>query len=123
MGTKITPRAVWLPFEVTDLDSAVRFYESRFALSRVDEWDRDGERGVVFRIAGDTCLELVSANAERRAPVAYELADEQAVDEAFTAWAPTGADLIAPPHCYPRGHYGFEVRSPAGAELMIWSEK
>jgi hypothetical protein len=56
-------------------------------------------------------------------PIAFELNDEQAVRDSFVAWRPTQAQLIAPPHRYPRGHYGFEVRGPAGAELMIWSEK
>ena len=128
------PRALWLPYEVSDLDAAVRFYTEHLGLSRVDGWERPGERGVVLRAAGAAYLELVSppdpaspagtaadraspagtaadplspADTARPAPLAFELADRAAVDAAYHRWRP--ADPLAPPHRYPRGHHGFEV--------------
>jgi hypothetical protein len=82
----------------------------------------------VFRAADAAYVELVShddgspaASSERPAPLAFELADLAAVDAAYARWRP--ADPHMPPHRYPRGHYGFEVDGPAGARVMVWSEK
>ncbi|HEX4704255.1 MAG TPA: VOC family protein [Pseudonocardiaceae bacterium] len=117
-------RALWLPFEVTDLDTARAFYTEHLGMSVVDGWDRDGERGVVLRAApGASYLELVSSDEPKAGPMAFELDTHWAVDNAFERWRPPGDELLAPPHRYPRGHYGFEVRGPAGARVMVWSEK
>jgi catechol 2,3-dioxygenase-like lactoylglutathione lyase family enzyme len=116
-------RALWLPFEVTDLDAAAAFYTEHLGLSVVDDWNRDGERGVVLRAAGAAYLELVSADAPRSGPTAFELDTPRAVDDAFARWRPPGDELLALPHQYPRGHYGFEAGGPAGARVMVWSER
>jgi predicted enzyme related to lactoylglutathione lyase len=118
-------KALWLPFEVTDLDGALTFYVDRLGLVRTDGWARDGERGAVLRATGTTYVELVqpAGRAPRNgAPLAFELQTAAAVDAAFAAVAPSAGELTAPPHRYPRGHYGFTMRAPAGAEVMLWSE-
>ena len=111
-------KALWLPFEVSDLDGALAFYEGRLGLARTDAWTRDGERGAVLRAAGSAYVELVEPIGRapvRGAPLAFELASAAEVD-AF-------ARLDGPaPHRYPRGHYGFVLPAPAGAEVMLWSE-
>jgi catechol 2,3-dioxygenase-like lactoylglutathione lyase family enzyme len=117
----MTPHALWLPFEVTDIDAAADYYAKHLELSIVDGWDRGGERGVVFA-AGTAYVELVSARVASRGPAAYQLASAADVDRAFANWRP-GADLRMRPHRYRRGHYGFEVAGPAGADVMVWSEK
>lgn len=118
-------RALWLPYQVEDLDSAQAFYTANLNLSQVDSWHRSGERGVVLA-AGASYLELVApaggaSRAGGRVPAAFEVADAPAVDECFARWSPV--DPIAVPHRYPRGHYGFELRGPAGAHVMVWSER
>ena len=122
-------RALWLPYEVSDLEVAARFYTEHLGLAQVDGWERRGERGVVLRAADAAYVELVSHRAagdpppggEGPVPLAFELADRTAVDAAHDRWRP--ADRLVPPHRYPRGHYGFEVAGPAGARLMVWSEE
>ncbi len=116
----MAPHALWLPFEVTDLDAAIRYYTKHLELSIVDDWGRDGERGVVLA-AGSAYVELVSAPVARSGPAAFQLASAADVDRVFAAWRP-GVDLRIGPHRYPRGHYGFEVGGPAGAQVMVWSE-
>jgi catechol 2,3-dioxygenase-like lactoylglutathione lyase family enzyme len=128
------PRALWLPYEVADLDVAVRFYTDQLGLSTVDGWDRAGERGVVLRAAPAAFVELVSppshtavalrhaglcGAASPGAPLAFELNDPAEVDAAYRTW-PVGTSS---PHRYPRGHYGFESPGPAGARVMVWCER
>ncbi|MPZ80319.1 MAG: hypothetical protein GEV28_07950 [Actinophytocola sp.] len=128
--------ALWLPFEVADLDRAAGFYTDQVGLPVVDGWDRDGERGVVLG-AGAAFVELVSpgrsgqgrsgpaplpfqlAASERSgpAPLAFQLADAASVDGAHARFGG------ARPRRYPRGHYGFETDGPAGTRVMIWSER
>jgi catechol 2,3-dioxygenase-like lactoylglutathione lyase family enzyme len=126
-------RALWLPYRVEDLDAARDFYTVHLGLSEVDRWERPHERGTVLRAAGAAFIELVAPAAgpsqpDRRsrsgpAPstLAFELPDERAVDAAFGRWPRTS--VLAAPHRYPRGHYGFEVAGPAAAQIMVWSEK
>jgi catechol 2,3-dioxygenase-like lactoylglutathione lyase family enzyme len=116
----MAPRALWLPFEVTDLDTAIGYYTKRLGLSIADGWNRDGERGAVFA-AGSAYVELVSAPVARAGPAAFQVGTSAEVDRVFAGWRP-GADLRIGPHRYRRGHYGFEVAGPAGAEVMVWSE-
>lgn len=115
------PHALWLPFEVTDVDAATDYWTTRLGLSTVDGWDRDGERGVVLA-AGSAYVELVSAPVARQGPVAFELSTAAEVDRVFAGWG-AGGDLRIGPHRYRRGHYGFEVGGPGGADVMVWSEK
>jgi catechol 2,3-dioxygenase-like lactoylglutathione lyase family enzyme len=119
----VGPRALWLPFEVEDLDQATRFYTDRLGLSVVDGWDRDGERGVVLRAADGAFVELVSPGAGHPPMLAFEMADESEVDGSYARWRSGGNIGVSPPHRYPRGHYGFTARGPAGATVMVWSEK
>jgi catechol 2,3-dioxygenase-like lactoylglutathione lyase family enzyme len=117
----VSPRALWLPYAVTDLDAAQRFYVDRLGLSIVDQWRGGDERGVVLRAAPGAFIELVTPGAPGQVPIAFEVDDADAVDWSFQRWRPTG-DAV-PPHRYPRGHYGFEAAGPAGARVMVWSEK
>jgi catechol 2,3-dioxygenase-like lactoylglutathione lyase family enzyme len=112
-------RALWIPFEVEDLDAATRFYTDRIGLSVVDSWDRDGERGVVLRVADGAFVELVSPGTGQPPLLAFEVADESEVDERHARWL----SKPPPPHRYPRGHYGFTTPGPAGVTVMVWSEK
>lgn len=107
---------LWVPFSVPDLDAATAFYTG-LGLSEVDGWDSGHERGVVLRAADGAFVELVSPGERADPAVAFEVSD---VDEAF---ARLPGDVIVGPHRYPRGHYGFEVRGPAGARVMVWREK
>jgi catechol 2,3-dioxygenase-like lactoylglutathione lyase family enzyme len=116
----MAPHALWLPFEVIDLDAAIGYYGQRLELSIVDDWDRDGECGVVFA-AGRAYVELVSAPVARSGPAAFQFDTASEVDRVFAAWRP-GDDPRIGPHRYRRGHYGFEVGGPAGADVMVWSE-
>jgi len=111
-------RALWIPFEVADLDAATRFYTEHLGLSVVDSWDRDGERGVVLRVAEGAFVELVSPGVGHPPVVAFEVAEESEVDAVHA-----GLTEAKPPARFPRGHYGFTVRGPAGANVMVWSEK
>jgi len=116
--------SLWLPFEVDDLDAARRFYADRLGLEPVDGWQRDGERGVVLRAAGSAFIELVSpvSGDPRAFVVAFEHRSRAQVDAAFGRLAPRPEEIAAPPHTYPRGHYGFALRGPAGVDVMLWSE-
>jgi catechol 2,3-dioxygenase-like lactoylglutathione lyase family enzyme len=116
----MAPHALWLPFEVTDIDAATGYYAERLGLSIVDDWVRDGERGVVFA-AGRAYVELVSAPVASPGPAAFQVGTAADVDRMFADWRP-GIDLRIGPHRYRRGHYGFEVAGPAGADVMVWSE-
>jgi catechol 2,3-dioxygenase-like lactoylglutathione lyase family enzyme len=114
----LTPRALWIPFEVKDLDAATRFYTDHIGLSVVDSWDRDGERGVVLRVADGAFIELVEPGVGHPTLLAFEQADESEVDAVYQR---VGEDN-PPPQRYPRGHYGFAVDGP-GVRVMVWSEK
>jgi catechol 2,3-dioxygenase-like lactoylglutathione lyase family enzyme len=114
-------KALWLPFEVADLDRALDFYEGRLGLARTDSWSRAGERGAVLRAAGSALIELVEpvGAPQRGAPLAFELGSSAEVDAAFARLGGVA------PHRYPRGHYGFVLAAAstgAGAEVMLWSE-
>src|SRR5262245_5132094 len=119
----LRPRAMWVPFEVDDLDEATRFYTGHLGLSVVDSWEREGERGVVLKAADGAFVELVSPGAGHRPLLAFELPDESDVDASYARWRSTGDDEIVPPRRHPRGHYGFTVPGPAGMNVMVWSEK
>lgn len=108
---------LWLPFTVDDLPSALTFYRDRVGLPVVDGWRRDGEKGVVLA-AESGFVELVSPTAPDPAPIAFEVADVSEVYARFSA-----EEITKAPHRYPRGHYGFEVRGPAGATVMVWRER
>ena len=110
--------ALWLPFAVPDLAPALEFYRDRVGLSVVDSWDRDGEQGAVLA-AGQAFVELVAPGTPGPPPVAFEV---PSVPAAYARLRPTPEELVAAPHRYPRGHHGFEVRGPAGATVMMWSE-
>ena len=114
---------LWLPFTVADLPAAVAFYRDRLGLPVVDDWSRDGARdgseGVVLA-AGPAFVELVSPASGDGPLLAFEVTD---VDAALARLRPTADEVVAPPHHYPRGHYGFEVRGPAGATVMVWGER
>lgn len=111
--------ALWLPFTVPDLSPALEFYRDRVGLSVVDDWDRDGEQGVVLA-AGAAFVELVAPGVPGPTPLAFEVAD---VAAAYSRMRPTSAELVAGPRRYPRGHHGFEVRGPADTTVMLWREK
>ena len=112
------PIALWLPYEVDDLDAAARFYTVRLRLSEVDRFPG----GVVLRAADGAFVELAKAS-DRAAPLAFQLATDAEVEAAYTMLRPRSDELVRGPGRYPRGHYGFEVRGPAGATVMIWSER
>ncbi|RZS36830.1 hypothetical protein EV193_10664 [Herbihabitans rhizosphaerae] len=123
----MSPNALWLPYQVSDVDSAVRYFTDHIGLSQVDEWRRDGEHGAVLRVADGAYLEFVSpqmgSQPETVVPLAFELSSVREVDELFIRWSPSDEDIVHRPHTYPRGHYGFELRGgPAGAHVMVWSE-
>jgi catechol 2,3-dioxygenase-like lactoylglutathione lyase family enzyme len=107
---------LWLPFTVDDLAPALEFYRDRVGLEVVDGWRRDGEEGVVLA-ASAGFVELVTPRSPEPAPVAFEVSDVPAV---FGRMG--GVEVVRAPHRYPRGHHGFEVRGPAGATVMVWSE-
>ena len=108
---------LWLPYTVPDLAPALAFYRDRLGLPVVDGWSRDGEEGAVLA-AGSAFVELVSPEVPGPVPVAFEVADVDAVLARMSS-----GDVLVPPHRYPRGHRGFEVRGPAGATVMVWSER
>lgn len=110
-------KTLWLPYVVADLTAAKAFYTDRVGLSEVDGWEHPHERGSVLRAARGAVIELVeAAGPARPPPLAFEVDAVSAVD----AYA---RRLHGTPHRYPRGHYGFEVPGPAGATVMIWSER
>lgn len=106
--------ALWLPYQVADLGAATAFYIGRLGLSIVDSW----EGGVVLD-AGAAFVELATGDESAPVPLAFQQDSDATVD----ALSRQSFDLLVPPHRYPRGHYGFEVRGPAGARVMIWSER
>ena len=112
----MNPVALWLPYEVDDLEAAKAFYTVRLGLSEVDRFPR----GVVLRAADGAYLELAKAK-DKPAPLAFQLKTDTEVDDAYAALR--SEELVRGPGRYPRGHYGFEVRGPAGATVMIWSER
>ncbi|HEX7744165.1 MAG TPA: VOC family protein [Micromonosporaceae bacterium] len=123
----MTPRALWLPYQVADLAAATRFYAENLGLAPVDGWERRTERGVVLRAADAAYVELVTGtdlggpaaagSGDGAALLAFELSDRTAVDTAHIRSRAPGM-----PTAYPRGHRGFELAGPAGARLLIWSE-
>ncbi len=130
---------LWLPYQVRDLPAAEQFLTDRLGLTTVDWWDRPGESGRVLAgidpggsgagsgsggcgpADGGPVLELVTGPVDRALPPAFELPDRAGVDALHRRFA--AAEITRPPGRYPRGHYGFEVRAPAGFPLMIWSER
>ncbi len=119
---------LWLPYQVSDLPAAEKFFTDQLGLSIVDWWDRDGEAGRVLApdsdweaVGGGAVVELVTAARDRAAPPAFELPDRVTVDAFHRRFAP--GEVTRPPGRYPRGHYGFEVTAPGGFPLMIWSER
>ncbi|MDQ3789782.1 MAG: VOC family protein [Actinomycetota bacterium] len=112
-----TATNLWLPYTVPDLAPALAFYRDRIGLEMVDGWSRDGEEGAVLA-AGSAFVELVSPGVPGPVPVAFEVEDVDAVYARMPS-----ADVLTPPHRYPRGHRGFEVRGPAGATVMVWRER
>jgi len=110
----VSAHALWLPFGVDDLDAATTFYTDRVGLSVVDSWAGPEEQGVVLG-AGQAFVELVAPGRSGPPPLAFQLPSAAAVDAARFAGAA--------PRRYPRGHYGFETDGPAGARVMIWSER
>jgi catechol 2,3-dioxygenase-like lactoylglutathione lyase family enzyme len=112
-------KALWLPYVVTDLAVARRFYIDHLGLSEVDSWEHPDERGSVLRAAEGAVIELVERiqpGGARPPPLAFEVDGVSTVN----AYA---RRLNGTPHRYPRGHYGFEVPGPAGATIMVWSEQ
>ena len=115
----MSPRALWIPFEVNDLEETTRFFTDHIGLSVVDGWDTGTERGVVLRVADGAFIELVTPSAGHPPLLAFELADESEVDAMRAAWAGESGE----PHRHPRGHYGFIAPSPTGMNVLVWSEK
>jgi catechol 2,3-dioxygenase-like lactoylglutathione lyase family enzyme len=121
----MTPQALWLPYQVSDLDAATRFYAEHLGLAPVDGWEHRGERGVVLRAADAAYVELVTgdsiggpaASGDGSALLAFELSDRKAVDAAHAR-----SGLPVGPQTFRRGHRGFELTAPAGARLLIWSQ-
>ena len=70
----MTPRALWLPYTVTDVDAAEHFYSVNLSMATVDRWRRDGERGVVLRATGAAYVELVAPAGGPGTVLAFELA-------------------------------------------------
>ena len=116
--TGLAVRALWLPYEVADVDIATAYFTDHLGLSAVDSWDRGGERGVVLKLADAAYLELASPGAGAPAPVAFELASAAAVDAVHRRFEP----MATPPRRFPRGHYGFDSASPVG-QVMVWSKR
>ncbi len=111
-------RALWLPYEVADVDAAVAYFTDHLGLSAVDNWNRSGERGTVLKVANAAYLELASPGAGAPAPVAFEVASAAAVDATHRLVGRTPGR----PRRFPRGHYGFAAPSPVGP-IMVWSER
>jgi catechol 2,3-dioxygenase-like lactoylglutathione lyase family enzyme len=112
----VKPRALWLPYEVDDLEAARKFYTVQLGLSEVDRFDN----GVVLQAAESAYIELAEAR-DKPAPLAFQLHTDAEVEDAYAILR--SEDLKRDLGRYPRGHYGFEVRGPAGATVMIWSER
>ncbi len=125
---------LWLPYQVRDLPAAEKFLTDRLGLTTVDWWDRPEESGRVLACTdpgwngpgsgpadGGAVLELVTGPVDRALPPAFELPDRASVDALHRRFAAT--EITRPTGPYPRGHYGFEVRTPGGFPLMIWSER
>lgn len=108
---------LWLPYTVPDLVPALDFYRDRLGLPVVDGWSRGGEEGAVLA-AGSAFVELVSPQTIAPQAIAFEVTDVDAVHERMRP-----ADVLVPPHRYPRGHRGFEALGPAGATVMVWRER
>lgn len=115
-------RALWIPFEVDDIDPARRFYVDRLGLSEVDSWSTAEERGSVIQVAPGAFIELVSPVRRRpgQGPLAFEQPTVADVDTRLAAMEPDS--LTRAPGRYPRGHYGFEVAGPGGVDVMVWTE-
>lgn len=117
-------RALWIPFEVADIDEPRAFYRDRLGLSEVDSWSAGAERGTVLRAAPGAFLEFVSSGGRQQTgppPLAFELPTVEAVRESFAAFRDRA--VVRPPGPYPRGHYGFEIAGPADTNVMVWTEK
>jgi catechol 2,3-dioxygenase-like lactoylglutathione lyase family enzyme len=109
----VSVRSLWLPFEVADVGAARDFYTVHFGLSQVDEFDG----GVVLRVPGPAHIELAAAGRDGGPPpLAFELDDAAAVD---THAARLGRTATR----HPRGHYACTAPGPAGATVMVWSER
>jgi catechol 2,3-dioxygenase-like lactoylglutathione lyase family enzyme len=113
------PVALWLPYQVRDLPAATGFYTGHLGLSEVDSWQRDGERGVVLKVADLAYLELAAGPIDRRDPVALEFADHAVLAQVHAGFGPAAPPMTR----FPRGHHGFTVTGPAGAPLMLWRER
>jgi hypothetical protein len=111
----MTPKALWLPYEVDDPTAAAGFFTDHLGLSIVDRF----ADGLVLRLADRAFLELAGPGAGAPAPVAVELSDRAAVDTAYHRWRPAPP----PPRTFPRGHYGFDAAAPGAGRIMVWCER
>jgi hypothetical protein len=148
----MAPSALWLPFEVTDLDAATRYCADRYQSDRKSRRAQNVARPAVDLVSGyfrspwyyTGHLELSVVDGwqhdtERGVVLAAGAAYVEFVTAAVARPGPiafqlaeaadvdrTHADwrtgVAAPPRRYPRGHYGFEAPGPAGARVMVWSE-
>ena len=113
-----TPTALWLPYEVADVDAAAAFFIDQLGLSQVDGWDRAGGRGLVLRAAEAAFVELASPGAGAPAPVAFELGTPALVDAVHRRFGtfpihPAGSRAGTTDSTPPR---------PVG-RVMVWSER
>lgn len=115
-------RALWVPFELADIEPARTFYVDHLGLSEVDSWSTSDERGSALQVAPGAFVEVVSPARHRPGPppLAFEMRTVADVDSRFSVMKQ--ASLTRAPGRYPRGHYGFEVAGPAGVDVMVWTE-
>ncbi|MBB5872913.1 catechol 2,3-dioxygenase-like lactoylglutathione lyase family enzyme [Allocatelliglobosispora scoriae] len=120
--------ALWAPLEVPEFAGAAEFYGEVLGLPRIDEWSSEDERGAVFGVGEGGRIEVVQTGTPSSPPgVAIELPSRAAVDalhETITAMEQLlkSCGDLGPAVVFPRGHYGFVVRDPAGNAVLIWSE-
>ncbi|HEY1487528.1 MAG TPA: SDR family NAD(P)-dependent oxidoreductase [Micromonosporaceae bacterium] len=116
------PIGLWLTVEVDDHAKHHAFYRDVLGLPEIDGWSIDGEVGTVFAVGPAGRIEIehpaFPETPEPGVRAAIEYADADALSAAHDR-AGDGSPITV----HARGHAGFTVRDPYGAEIYLWTER
>jgi catechol 2,3-dioxygenase-like lactoylglutathione lyase family enzyme len=116
------PIGLWLTVEVDDHAKNHTFYRDVLGLPEVDGWSIDGEVGSVFGVGPGGRIEIEHPAFPEPANPGVRAAIEYADAAALTAVHDRVGDA-EPIAVHARGHAGFAVRDPYGAEIYLWTER
>jgi catechol 2,3-dioxygenase-like lactoylglutathione lyase family enzyme len=110
-------------FEAKNYDSAVRFYREGLGLSVERAWDRDADRGSIFR-AADGFIEVVSDSMGLRGPRGIGVAIQtEHVESRYRRVLSTGLAVERKLENRPWGTREFFLLDPDGYAVTFFQER